>query len=133
MKKRNLWKVLLYSVITFGLYNIYWFIVTAEELRKKTHHHIPPIIYALIPSFIASVGIIMIMAMEEPNITAMYALVFISLSFTLWWYWKYSVAASKVIGGGFTPGFIFILFIFFDDFMPLFLQWKYNKTLDAKK
>lgn len=35
MTKRNLFLIFIFSILTFGIYNIYWFAKTTKELNKK--------------------------------------------------------------------------------------------------
>ena len=55
MKNRSPITVFLLSIITLGIYDIYWLVVTKNELNKRTKQHVPTIwllIFPLIP-FIA--------------------------------------------------------------------------------
>ena len=62
MKNRSPITVFLLSIITLGIYDIYWLVVTKNELNKRTKQHVPTIwllIFPLIP-FIA--GYILLIA-----------------------------------------------------------------------
>ncbi|MEI7674353.1 MAG: DUF4234 domain-containing protein [bacterium] len=62
MKNRSPITVFLLSIITLGIYDIYWLVVTKNELTKRTKQHVPTIwllIFPLIP-FIA--GYILLIA-----------------------------------------------------------------------
>jgi len=52
MKNRSPITVFLLSIITLGIYDIYWLVVTKNELNKRTKQHVPTIwllIFPLIP------------------------------------------------------------------------------------
>lgn len=58
MKKRNPLAVFLLSIVTFGIYDLYWLAKTRKELNDKTSIKIPSIWILFIPAIIAVVAVI---------------------------------------------------------------------------
>lgn len=56
MKKRSPLAVVLLSLVTFGIYDLYWLVVTKKILNEKTRHHTPTIWLLVVPYIILSVG-----------------------------------------------------------------------------
>ncbi|MCL5875858.1 MAG: DUF4234 domain-containing protein [Candidatus Dependentiae bacterium] len=49
-KKRNLWWMLFWTILTVGLYFFFWIYVTKEEINQKGGT-IPTIVFAFLPFF----------------------------------------------------------------------------------
>ncbi len=60
MKKRNPFLVFLFSLITLGIYDLYWLVQTKKELNAKTKHHIPTIWLLVFPLVIIAAGVILL-------------------------------------------------------------------------
>jgi len=60
MKKRNPLAVVLLSIITLGIYDLYWLVKTKKVLNEKTKHHIPSIWILIAPIIIILIGYILI-------------------------------------------------------------------------
>lgn len=58
MKKRSLIKMLILSIVTLGIYNLYWLIVTRRELNSKTDAKIPTIWIIIAPIIVILIGYI---------------------------------------------------------------------------
>lgn len=62
MKKRSPLAVVLLSIVTFGIYDLYWLVVTKKVLNQKTRHHTPTIWLLIVPYVILSAGYILLFA-----------------------------------------------------------------------
>ncbi|HVV66651.1 MAG TPA: DUF4234 domain-containing protein [Candidatus Saccharimonadales bacterium] len=60
MKKRNPIAVVLLSIITFGIYDLYWLVDTKRVLNQKTKHHTPTIWLLIIPYVLVIAGYILL-------------------------------------------------------------------------
>lgn len=60
MKKRNPFAVVLLSIITFGIYDLYWLVKTKAVLNEKTRSHTPTIWLLILPYLILIVGYIIL-------------------------------------------------------------------------
>lgn len=68
MKKRNPFAVFILSIITLGIYDLYWLVVTKKVLNQKTKIHTPTIWLLILPIFLAVVSIIIFVA-NSPHTT----------------------------------------------------------------
>lgn len=62
MKKRNLLAVFALSVVTFGIYDIYWLVQTKKELNAKTRVHVPTIWLLFAPLILVVIAFIVMFA-----------------------------------------------------------------------
>src|SRR5271170_7569464 len=62
MKHRNPLGIVGLSIITLGIYDIYWLVVTKKELNQKTSQHTPTIWLLIAPVIILIVGYILLIA-----------------------------------------------------------------------
>ena len=62
MKKRNPLAVFGLSIITLGIYDLYWLVVTKKELNAKTKVHVPSIWLLLSPLLVIIIGFIVLIA-----------------------------------------------------------------------
>lgn len=60
MKKRNPLAVFFLSIITIGIYDLYWLATTKKELNAKTSHHTPSIWLLIAPLPVILVGYILL-------------------------------------------------------------------------
>ncbi len=56
MKKRSPLSVVLLSIVTFGIYDLYWLVVTKKVLNEKTKQHTPTIWLLVVPYIILIAG-----------------------------------------------------------------------------
>ena len=57
MKKRSIAAVVILTIITCGIYGVYWTYVVCDELQKKTGvSKIPPVLTTLLMLFVGSAG-----------------------------------------------------------------------------
>lgn len=63
MKKRNPLVVFILSIITLGIYDIYWLVKTKKVLNEKTSHHTPTIFLLFVPLIIIIVGYVLLFAL----------------------------------------------------------------------
>jgi len=63
MKKRNPLVVFILSIITLGIYDIYWLVKTKKVLNEKTSHHTPTIFLLFIPLIVIIVGYILLFSL----------------------------------------------------------------------
>jgi hypothetical protein len=62
MKNRSPITVFLLSIITLGIYDIYWLLVTKNELNKRTKQHVPTIWLLIFPLILFIAGYILLIA-----------------------------------------------------------------------
>ena len=109
MKKRNLAKMFALTIVTLGIYRLYWFIKTRSEMMKLAKVDIPSPLILAIPfiGFLAAIGLIIADALQSVNENTQgsssgLALGIFYLAFFLWfivsalWLWKYSKAVEVI-------------------------------------
>jgi len=101
VKHRNPVMVIVLTVITLGIYGIYWVVSTTKELRSLKADAPNP--WALVLFIIPLVNIIV----------------------ALWYYWKYSGAVEEI--SGFSAVLLFLLWIVFSPAAVVIAQIQLNK------
>jgi uncharacterized membrane protein YidH (DUF202 family) len=150
MKYRNIVFVFIMSIVTLGIYDIYWAFSTRDELVKK-RQDVPSPWIVLLPLL----GLLVVAALEmfvhfvisgspyEPSspletsvniISVLVGIVSIlgTIPLSIYWLWKYCQAAEKVTKGELTTGFNFALALLLSIFgvgmlWPPIVQYQYNK------
>lgn len=113
MKHRNVMTVLFLSIITLGIYDLYWLVQVKKELNAKTNEHVPSIWLLFAPMAIFVVGLIAYIAATAAaanNDTAaklggiiiilFYLLALLAIvPITFYWFFKFSKAVHKYTNG----------------------------------
>jgi hypothetical protein len=122
MQKREIWKVIVYGIITFGIYDLVWLYKTRNELVAKGGK-VPSfwlLFYPLILVLIAGIILLLTNSAADLNhgvisnsasgIAAVAFMVIagiISLAISIYWFYKYSQAVDVVTDGQVTAMFSF--------------------------
>lgn len=69
MKKRSPVSVFILSIITFGIYDLYWLVDTKRVLNEKTRHHIPTIWLLIIPYVLLIAGYVLLFTSASTTTT----------------------------------------------------------------
>ena len=70
MKNRSPLTVFFLSLLTFGIYDIYWLVVTKNELNKRTKQHVPTIWLLIFPLAPLIAGYVLLIASGFLNQTS---------------------------------------------------------------
>ena len=105
VKYRNPVLVIVFSIITAGIYSIYWLVSTTNELRRLTPTAPNPwsLLLLLVPLVNIFVG--------------------------FWYYWKYSKAVGEI--SNFESWLLFILWIIVSPAAMIIAQIELNKKAQA--
>lgn len=146
MKHRSPFAVFMLSIITFGIYDIYWLVVTKKELNQKTSIHTPTI-WLLFAPFIALIAIAVLVLMNASNMTsttanstvtaganiAILILDFVAflviLPITFFWFFKFSKAVNEYTSGKMSTGITFLLLWLLHLFGVAIVQDTFNDML----
>jgi len=146
MKKRSPVAVFLLSIITFGIYDIYWLVVTKKELNAKTKIHTPTVWllfapYILIFGFAVIAGIMAAGSSPSASSTnsafAVFTLVLYGLSFllilpiTFYWFFNFSKAVHEYTSGKMSTGVSFLLLWLLHLLGVAIIQDTFNDMIDA--
>ncbi|PID99426.1 hypothetical protein CSA80_01545 [Candidatus Saccharibacteria bacterium] len=142
MQQRSIVKVFLLSVVTLGIYRLYWFAKTRQEMMNVNEDvRVPHIIWLIAPigmmALIVLLFVAMIVAADEhalsPVIQVLVTMVFFIamtvLPFVLaMWLWKYSKAVELVTGEKMTFAMALLVLLAVPDGIDiLIVQDTFNK------
>lgn len=143
MKRRNLIFVTLMSLVTLGIYDIYWAFSTRDELVKKGHN-VPSPLIVLLPLLgligVALVQIIIHLAganggfetfINVISITVGVLVILAIIPMLIVWLWRYSKAVEKLTKGDFTAEISMVIAILsgivgLSLIWPIVVQYHYN-------
>jgi hypothetical protein len=154
MKKRSLGMMVLLTIVTLGIYQIFWLYSTKQELNARGGN-VPPLklLFAPILGLVAiallqlvghfvlnstgssdpsSLALVLNILSAVIGIVAVIAIIPI----TIIWYVRYCRSAEKVTGGEMSFNLSFWLFVLFTLFCvaflwPLIMQNSFNKVADG--
>ena len=104
IKRRNPAVVILLSIITLGIYGIYWVVSTTKELRRNTN------------------------SAPNPKLLLLFFIPGVNLIIFFVYYWKYSQAINELTG--FSAGGLFVLWFFIAPVAMIVSQLQLNKKVD---
>jgi len=141
MEKQSLGKLIVLSIITLGIYALFWYISTAKHMRQKGQnvannwYLFAPIVVALaliVPMIIISVNGAANSG-ESFGLMAMFYLLFIVAGFaSLYWYWTFCVAGEAITGGTVNRWIAVILAWFVSPIVTmLWFQYEFNRLATA--
>lgn len=145
MKKIDLWKVIVLSIVTFGIYPIVWFAKRRGELVSNYQLKVPHWLWLVLPISILMVLVVPILVvsllmfypdnMQAYGLWAMLsilALVAIAAVISIWWVYRFSVAIAKVIEGRVPASLAIWLYIFWGFGLIVVHQFYVNRHLTEK-
>jgi hypothetical protein len=131
MKHRNIVAVIIFSLITFGFYDLYWLVKTKNALNKQTDVHTPTIFLLLVPYLVLGVLIGLVIGLSASHLnmypkgssaanTAMGKFIIkvfiaefvgglISIPPTFYWFFKFSKAINSFTKHELNTALTFIL------------------------
>lgn len=152
MKQRNVALVILYSLLTFGIYILFWLNSTRKELIARGATHIPGIWMLVVPVIFVIGALIVflttaIRGFNSPELNTMIwftsiglYMFFVIVWITVWIYWiyKYSQAVDYVTKGqtAFTLSFWLgtaLLILGYFPVWPGIIQDGFNKLADTPR
>ena len=104
IKRRNPFLIILFSIITLGIYSIFWLVFTTNELKKNTQSAPNPLL-------------LLLMLIPFVNFIIMFI-----------YFWKYSKAINELTG--FNSLALFLLWIFIGPVGMIISQIELNKKAE---
>ncbi len=154
MKKRNPFAVFGLSLITLGIYDIYWMVVTKKELNKSTRIKIPSI-WLLFAPVLLFIPVVIIVAMNSKPTSSttftngslatsstsvnsgavvgilLYVVVWlILLAVSFYWFFKFSKAVNEYTNGKSSTALTFILLWILHFIGVAIVQDSFNDMMD---
>ncbi len=147
MKKTAIWKVIVLTIITGGLYSIFWFARNRKYLVTKKGEKIPtwpwllaiPVVYGVgcIAGFVHIINAVLSTVDVDTAIHSYMMSIFIGCLFGagiyLTWLWTFSEAMEKVTQGRLSRPVALVLGLFTGPFLIVFYQYYINRLSDNKK
>jgi len=124
MKKIALWKVIVLSIVTLGIYSIIWLARRRNELVDNYQQKVPSWLWLVIPGAISIALIVpaviftFLLISNDQLIQALLLIGIVSLLLLasaiicLWWVWRFSSAMSRVIEGRVPTIWAFLIYLF---------------------
>jgi cytochrome c biogenesis protein CcdA len=117
MKHRNIVTVIILSLITLGIYDLYWLASTKKELNAHTKIHVPTLWLLFSPILLLLPMTIILLATRgaDQSVAAIISIVlgiFIVIGVTVvpvYWFLKYSKAVSEYTNGTIETAIAFLL------------------------
>jgi hypothetical protein len=143
MKQRNVMAVLLLSIITLGVYDLFWLVKVKKELNATTDIHTPTIWLLLAPylAFLIPIGLLIALGSSSHanNIALvniffglMYALaILVVLPVTFYWFFKFSKAVNHYTHGELNTAVTFLLLWMLRFIGLAIIQDKFNDMMEA--
>lgn len=142
-KRRNIIFVLVMSLITLGIYSLYWIYMTRKELVQASGNpkSIPSFWILLAPILLLTILVGVAFAVTDSattngivNVLGIIGVIGV-IVIPLWWFYRYSVTASKVTHGMDSTS-LYILFIVLNIFSvgfvwQMLVQNDINKAIDG--
>ncbi len=152
MKQRGVMTVILLSIVTLGIYDLFWLYKVKKELNAKTNVHTPTLWLLFAPALVMVLGIIIGMVMVVANSTptdayatsstpsiAANVIILVSYTFgflvvvpvTFYWFFKFSKAVSQYTNGGVSTAVTFMLLYLLRFIGMAVIQDHFNDMLAA--
>lgn len=131
MKQRHLGKVFLLSIVTLGIYQIYWLVQTRREMMHSGTPSIPSVWILFAPA-LALLGVVSLSLLEEvlnPDGNGYLRGMLFSLGFfamvaifvvTPIWTWQYGIAVEALTGGETNRKYVFWMWVLVNIVSPTF-------------
>src|SRR5665213_513571 len=157
MKKRNPLGVVGLSIVTFGIYDIYWLYVTKKELNEKTSKHTPTLWMLFVGPILLTVSYILIIVGgtssttggvstygSATSATAAHTSALVGIGFILviisWlitfalsvvWYFKFSKAIDEYTNGKMSTAVTFLILYLIHLIGVALIQDTFNDMMDS--
>lgn len=143
MKKIALWKIILLSIITVGVYPIVWFVKRRDELVNNYKLDVPHGLWLVLPIAIATIialtviPIVSIAAAFNSDynylLTIAYIVLFIiPFCITIWWVARFSMGINNVVGGRIPTVWTVLIYVFWGLTLPVVQQFYINRFASKK-
>jgi hypothetical protein len=137
-------RTILLTIITFGIYNIFWWAKRRDELIEKYKVAIPHWIWLIIPGLVSIIVwfssiIVIVNLVKDPvlvshlTIYSSYVMVLIPFAIAIWWVYRFSKVIAKLTEYRLPTGWSVALFIFWGPLLVPVQQYFINRHHDTKK
>ncbi|MDX2776441.1 DUF4234 domain-containing protein [Streptomyces caniscabiei] len=145
MKKIAIWKIILLSIVTLGIYTIVWFALRRVELMKVSGRKLPHWIWLVLPAFIgvilwfASLLFIYSTLSSDPGrqydwmmLSTFTFLILIPFGISLWWVDRFGQEVQHITGNRVPVLWTMLIYFFLGPAVILVHQYYFNRVTDEK-
>jgi hypothetical protein len=143
MKKIPVWKVILLSIVTLGVYSFVWLALRRTEIEKTYGLKTPHWLWLALPYIITLATVIplaiigAILAIGNPQLFTAVILTGLVIAvlptfITVWWIARFGAAAAKVIGGRVPTAWAIVLYLICGFVTVPIYQFYFNRFATAK-
>jgi heme/copper-type cytochrome/quinol oxidase subunit 2 len=141
MKHIPIWKIIVFSIITLGIYDIVWYILRQREMESTHGLKMPHWLWMIVPQAILACVIATLFTLTlilgNGQLLPAHSLLFLflilplaiaALGLAIWWLIGFSRAAAKVIAGRVPTGWSLALFLLVGNVAQIIaLQYYFNR------
>jgi hypothetical protein len=157
MKKRNPFLVIVLSIVTLGIYDLYWLSSTRKVLNQKTAEKVPGVWMLIVPILVLIAGVITTTVeiansvgtttYTDPSTGSftygdtgsalvlgkllLYFGLFLTSVVSFYWFWRYSKAVNAYTNGQMSFPVAFLLIWVLHFIGVAFIQDQFNSQLDG--
>jgi hypothetical protein len=140
IKQIRVWKVIVLSIVTFGIYNTVWLAKRRNEMVENYDVSIPDWWWLVAPSLLSFALYFILFFIESASPSQFGPLIiFMSLmtaslvvsGILLWWLWQFGKAAEKITQGKVTLGWVMIYVLLLGGCIQYVLQYYFNRLPKA--
>ena len=142
IKRIRVWKVIVLSLVTFGIYNTVWFAKRRNEMVKQYDISVPHWWWLIAPSLVSLAILLILLFIQITNpspqgvvviFTALMIVPFITSGIFLWWLWQFGKASEKITQGRITLGWVMIYALLLGGCIQYVLQYYFNRLPKSGK
>lgn len=138
MKKIPVWKVILLSIVTFGIYTLVWLALRRNELVKNYGQKLPHWLWLIIPIAVA-IGLFLplivaaVWFIADPNQALLFLTVgsmllfFVPFAISLWWISRFGIVMSKLTRERVPTLWTILLYFFCGPIIIAIYQYYFNR------
>lgn len=137
MKNIPIWKIIVLSIVTFGVYDIVWYIRRQREMESTYNLKMPHWLWMLAPEIIVLILAIPVFILAAAIgftpltiglVIFILLLAFAAAGLNIWWLVGFSRAAAKVIANRVPTGWSVVLYMILGNFAQIVaLQYYINR------
>ena len=125
VKYRNPVFVILFTIITIGVYGVYWLFSTTKELHELKAKDAPNTM------LIIWMIVLVILGALTPPVGIIFSLAGVIVA--MFFYWKYSKSIEQISKGKYSFVLLFVFFLFFSPVSIVLAQLALNKRAKKRK
>jgi len=139
VKKIRIWKVIVLSLVTFGIYPFVWVVRRRNEMVTRGKFSIPHWLWLLLPWLFLIVTVVPFIFLAYGTTKSHEQMLYLGVGYillasifcyaiTVWWFYKFGKAVERVVDGKITAGWILAYWIMTGPILLIPLQHQFNRV-----